>query len=128
MHPIINKIIGFLPKSLQIIALIVGCTYYLGVEINSGINNGFDRVVHESRLPAYAIIRNQIDKQIEKLNKDPDDIKRVDVRFLFEQCSGDFGSKYVPTLPAGDRITISRACSQIEELHVQNGNYLAASN
>lgn len=128
MHQIINKIIGFLPKSLQVIALIVGCTYYLGVEINTGISNGLDRVVHESRLPAYAIIRNQIDKQIEKLNKDPDDIKRVDVRFLFEQCSGDFGSKYVPTLQAGDRITIKRACGQLEELYVQNGNYLASSN
>jgi len=96
--------------------------------INANIDAKFDEVktqwTFDSRIPHYSLVANQIKKQKEKIDKQPDDIKYVDIEFLYNQCNADeFTKKYLPTLPPTERATIHETCDQLGNLYIARTKY-----
>lgn len=122
-----KMLLGYLPKSWQVIITLFACTYYGVIEIKSQIDTSVmavrNDIILEARQPTYAIIKNQLDKQLEKLQKDPDDVKTTDIKFLLNQCQGDFAADYIPNLPPNESITVRGACSKLENLYTNRMPY-----
>lgn len=123
MNAIISKFASLLPKSVQWALLIGACTYWLGMQVNYGFDTLRTDLVNQARQPAYEIIYNQLEKQMEKLAKDPDDIKQVDLKFAYNQCNGDFRAVYVKSLMPSESASITNTCEKIEDLYLNDRKY-----
>ncbi len=106
------------PPVISIIFTLLIATFYLGQTVNDGFNAVKKDLITEARLPAYAIILASLDKQIEKINKDPDDVKSADVKFLYNQCNSDFGRVFLTGLPPNQSLTAYRTCEMLEEIYM----------
>lgn len=123
MNALISKLAGFLPKSAQYLLFAASCTYWLGMQINTSVDTLRTDLVNQARLPAYEIIYNQLEKQVEKLAKDPEDIKQTDLKFAYNQCNGDFRAVYVKSLVPSESAKIDNACDKIEDMYLNERRY-----
>lgn len=111
------------PPVLSILLFLCAGIFYIG-EV---VNDGFDSMksewrsdwIAESRKPAYAMLLSSLDKQTEKLNKDPGDLKDSDIALLFNQCNSDFGMIYIPTLPHSQKTIAKRTCEAMGDLYIE---------
>lgn len=71
--------------------------------------------------PTYVIVKFDLLKQLEKLQTDPEDIKRQDVLKFTVFCDGYFLTDFVPRQSAIDRRNIEVACDKIINLYNQSG-------
>jgi hypothetical protein len=80
----------------------------VSTEIKSEVLTDFNRDIEFS-----------LDKQAEKLDKDPGDIKKADLASLTYHCQGFFGNTYVPTIPADRRVRVESLCDKVVALYIQ---------
>lgn len=105
------------PPVISILLTIIGGTFYIAQTVNTGFDTMKADLIAEAREPAYAIMLSSLDKQVEKLDGDVSDIKDADVKFLYNQCNGEFGSKYLPSLPPSTSRSAKRTCQMLEEVY-----------
>ena len=106
------------PPVISLLIAITWATYHLSAVVNDGFANMKADLVQEARIPAYQILQASLEKQAEKLESDPTDIKTSDIKFLYSQCSGDFGKHFVPKLPPTELLSAKRTCNQLEQLYL----------
>lgn len=91
--------------------------------IYSQIDRVVDAVVERTYAyvtePAHVVVKHGLLKQLEKLQKDPDDIKRQDIEMYTEFCDGYFGKVYVPSQHPLAARDLRIACAKIVELYNQ---------
>jgi hypothetical protein len=75
-----------------------------------------DKLYAKVTEPAHTIVRYDLLKQLEKLNKDPDDIKHQDVLKFNEFCGSYFGTTYAPKQQDG--VALGAACDKIQILYL----------
>ena len=59
-----------------------------------------------------------LDKQAEKLEHDPEDIKEADLASLTYHCQGFFGEEYVPSIPPNRRVKVESLCDKVIDLYI----------
>ena len=74
-----------------------------------------DYVYEETTLPAYKIVESDLLKQLEKLKKDPDDIKTQDLRKFAYFCDNDKFIEFVDK--QDDSRSLMIACDKVIELY-----------
>lgn len=106
------------PPVLSILIAIGGATYQLSNTIQDGFSTMKSELVYEAREPYYLSQEYSLKKQLEKLEKDPNDLKTSDVELMFIQCADEFGVTYIPSLPANRRSNAERTCDRMSELYI----------
>ena len=111
------------PPVLSILISIGGASYYLGNLVQDGFVTMKSEMVYEARIPYYLSQEYALKKQLEKLEKDPADLKTSDVELQFIQCADEFGLTYIPSLPANRRSNAERTCDRLSDLYVGRSVY-----
>ena len=111
------------PPIISILMAIGGATYYLGDVVTHQFADMKTDLITEARLPTYQMIYSSLNKQSEKLDKDPEDIKTTDITFLYNQCNSDFGATYIESLSPTLKLNGKRTCSKLGDLYVDRGVY-----
>lgn len=106
------------PPVISLLLAIVWATYHLSNVVNDGFVAMKTDLVQEARIPAYQMLQASLEKQAEKLESDPTDVKNSDIKFLYSQCSGDFGKHFIPSLPPTELLSAKRTCTQLEQLYL----------
>jgi len=124
MHAILRSfIIKHTPPIISILIAIGASTMYIGDVVTSGFTSMKQGIIKEARAPAYAILLSSLNKQTEKLDNDPGDIKSSDIKLLYNQCNSDFGSVYLKSLPPSDKIRATNTCKKLEDLYLTRHYY-----
>lgn len=98
------------------VAIVSSVTAYVSRDYVEEIKSDLVKEISESiNKPAYVIVEYDLLKQLEKLVKDPDDIKFTDVRKFVEFCDKDpyFRNVYLPKSKESRALEI--ACDKISE-------------
>lgn len=111
------------PPVISILLSICAATYYIGQVVGDGFTTMKTELITEAREPTYAILYSQLDKQSEKLDSDPGDIKNADIKLLYNQCNDDFGKVFLETLPPNEMLSAKRNCSMLESLYLDRRTY-----
>lgn len=97
------------------------------MNVNDQIKSGFDSMsttfIESARQPFYLSQEYSLKKQLEKLEKDPADLKVTDIEFLYILCQDEFGTKYIPSLPANRKSIAQRACTKIGDMYTSRSSY-----
>lgn len=120
LQMLINLGFKHLPKPLAICGVIALATFYITDVIRVELQDMNDNISYQSRQPFYLFTKYQLNKQAEKAVKDPGDIKVTDIEFLYIQCTDEFGSRYIPSLPPNERLTAENGCTQMKHLYANN--------
>jgi len=124
MQPIIRSFIQkHTPPVLSILISIAASTFYLGQVVTDGFYAMKADIITEARQPFYLATEYSLKKQLEKLDRDPDDLKTTDIELLSIQCNSDFGLSYVPILPPNRKISAQNTCSKLTSLYVDRASY-----
>lgn len=101
---------------------IIGAVYTATMFISSSLDRGLREVktdwIDESRRPFYLSVESGLQKQLEKLSKNPNDLKHADIKLYSDLCAEDFGKKYVEQLPATRKLDARKACDMITDLYI----------
>ena len=111
------------PPVLSILISIAAATFYLGQVVNDGFFAMKADIITESRQPFYLSTEYLLKKQLEKFDKDPDDLKLTDIELLSIQCNSDFGVSYIPTLPPNRKINAQNTCDKLTDLYIDRASY-----
>lgn len=106
-----------IPSFLTIPLCIAAATWYVGDMVQTGINDMKINLITEARQPFYLTTEYALAKQLEKLEKDPADLKTTDIELYSILCHEDFGAEYVPTLPANRRLDAEETCKQLTDMY-----------
>lgn len=111
------------PPILSILMAIGGATYYLGDVVTSQFASMKTELITEARLPAYEMLYSSLNKQSEKIDTDPGDIKTSDISLLYNQCNSDFGLIYIPSLAPTKRLNGLRTCEKLGDMYLERNVY-----
>lgn len=114
------------PTASLVCSIAVGM-YQFTISTQQEIRNGFQSLqtefVYNARQPFYLDKEYALRKQLEKLEKDPGDLKTTDVELMYLLCADEFGVKYIPSLPANRKVNAEKACNKLGELYVSRTIY-----
>ena len=112
------------PPVLSVIISIGGASYYLGDLVQDGFLSMKTELTYEARVPYYLSQEYSLKKQMEKLDKDPADLKTSDIELMFIQCADEFGTKYIPSLsPESRKSNAQRTCGRLSKLYIDRNVY-----
>lgn len=125
-----SKIIDAIKKHAPTASLacsIVAGMYQFTVSTNAEIREGFRSLqtefVYSARQPFYLDKEYALRKQLEKIAKDPEDLKTTDIELMYLLCADEFGEKYIPSLPANRKVNAENACKKLGELYISRTVY-----
>jgi len=111
------------PPVISLLSLVCMATWYLGQQVNHGFEAMKAEIIYEARAPTYAMLYAQLDKQSEKLDGDPSDIKTADIKLLYNQCNDEFGNVFLSKLPPNEMLSSKRNCGMLENLYLERRTY-----
>lgn len=124
MHAILRSFITkHTPPIISVIIAIGAATMYLSDVVSTGFVVMKADIITEARAPTYAILLSSLNKQTEKLESDPGDMKSSDIKLLYNQCNSDFGNIYINTLAPSEKIRAKNTCSKLENLYLTRQYY-----
>lgn len=101
------------------IAVTFSTLYAAYTQIDNIIDKAVDRAYADFTEPTHTLVKHGLLKQLEKLIKDPEDIKRQDVEMYTAFCDGYFGKVYIPSQDSLTARGLRIACAKIVELYNQ---------
>lgn len=111
------------PPILSILIAIGGATYYIADIIQVSFKSMKTELITEARLPTYEMLYSSLNKQSEKIDTDPADIKTSDISLLYNQCNSDFGLIYIESLAPTKRLNGRRTCNKLGEMYLDRNVY-----
>lgn len=111
------------PPVISVLMSIIGMGFYISTIVNDGFVTIKRDLIAEARQPSYEMLQASLDKQLEKLASDPNDIKTADIKLLYNQCNDDFGKIYLKTLPPNEMLSAKSACNMLENEYLKRRTY-----
>lgn len=111
------------PPVVSILVVLLSGIFYISHEVQTGFNGVKEEIVYEARKPFYLAEEYALRKQLEKISKDPADLKTSDIELSYILCADEFGTKYIKSLPANRKINAEKTCLKMADLYTSRNVY-----
>lgn len=101
------------------LAVLLATFSTLYTQLDRVVDAAVDRAYAHVTEPSHIVVKHGLLKQLEKIQKDPADIKRQDIEMYTEFCDGYFGEVYIPSQHPLTARDLRIACAKIVELYNQ---------
>lgn len=116
MQKIFSKLFDLksIVNTLSVLILAFGAAYS---QIDRVVDSAVERFYMEVNEPFFKYAKHDLLKQLEKLQKDPEDIKRQDILKFTSLCDDSKFRQYINLQNSLVRRDLNIACEQVTELY-----------